>query len=91
VPGAWSGVDPASAGIELVIDHATASEQVDVAIPGGASWSVNGSGTRWVYKDSSGAVAGITRASVRYDASVQPGLLKLTAKGTGPQPLSIPG
>ena len=37
---------------------------LDVAIPGGAGWTVNDAGTRWIYRDATGAHGGIRRVDI---------------------------
>jgi hypothetical protein len=83
-------VDPPANGVTFIIDHASAPEEIDVTVPGGAAWTANSSATRWTYRDPSGANDGITKVTVGYDAAEDPGEVKITVKGTGPQPLTIP-
>jgi parallel beta-helix repeat protein len=90
VPVPWVMVDPPANGVSFVIDHESAPQQILVTIPGGAGWTTNSSNTRWTYRDPNGANDGITKVTVGYDATQDPGLVKLSAKGTGPQPLTIP-
>jgi hypothetical protein len=83
IPKPWTGVDPASNGLRIVIDSAVGSGGVDVVIPGGAQWTTNGVATRWTYRDPAGSVAGITRIVVLDRSNVQPGLLRWVVKGGG--------
>ncbi|MEW6268258.1 MAG: right-handed parallel beta-helix repeat-containing protein [Thermodesulfobacteriota bacterium] len=88
IPKPWSGVDPVANGIRLVVEDA-AGVRWDVTVPGGAGWTRNAVGTRWVYKDLAGGVGGVTRIMVRDRSSRTDGLLewRLTAKGVaGPLP-----
>jgi hypothetical protein len=90
IPLPWTGVDPPANGVRFVVDHPSASESVDVTVPGGAAWSANGAGTRWLYKDPSGSIDGITRIVIRDESSKQPGQLRFLVKGPGPSPLDLP-
>ncbi len=74
----WQGVDPPANGIRLVVDASSGGDGVDVAIPGGADWTTNGSGTRWRYKDATGLVA-----TVQNKSNKAPGLLKVSVKAKG--------
>jgi hypothetical protein len=74
-------VDPAVSGVRVVIDSPAGGASVDVTIPGGASWTVNGAGTRWRYADAAGSVGGITRIVVRDKSNRQPGLVRWVVKG----------
>jgi hypothetical protein len=83
IPKPWVGVDPAANGIRVVVDEPVGTGGVDVTLPGGANWKLNGSGTRWTYTDKSGAISDITKASVTDQSSKQDGLLNIRVKGKG--------
>ena len=57
IPKPWSGVDPATNGLRVVVDSPTGPGGLDVTIGGGAGWKTNAAGTRWTYGDPTGAVA----------------------------------
>ncbi len=87
VPKPWLGVDPATAGIRVVVDSPTAAGGFDATLPGGASWKTNASSTAWSYRDDSGSIAGITRAVVKDRSRVEDGRLRVIVKAaatTGP-------
>src|SRR5262249_5991704 len=75
VPKPWIAVDPAAGGVHVRLDGLTGAGGVDAALPGGAAWIVNAAHTRWTYRDPSGTVAGITRATLADLSRKQDGLL----------------
>lgn len=81
IPKPWAGIDPPANGVRIVIDDASGTAALDVTIPGGAAWSVNTAGTRWVYRDPSGAVAGIRRVMVSDRSSTTSGLVAWRVTG----------
>jgi len=83
IPKPWSGVDPATNGLRVVVDSPSGPGGIDVTIPGGPLWNVNGAATRWTYRDPSGSANGITRAVVRDRSTVENGLVRFVVKGTG--------
>jgi hypothetical protein len=83
IPKPWSGINPATNGLQVVIDATSGSGGVDVVVPGGASWTTNAGTTRWTYRDPSGTVGGITRIVVLDRSNVQPGLVRWVVKGDG--------
>lgn len=91
LPKPWSAVDPVAHGIRVVLDETEAVGGIDATIPGGAGWTVNKAGTRWVYVDGSGSVAGITRIVVTDKSGRRDGLVSVVVRGSGgiatlPQP-----
>jgi hypothetical protein len=83
LPLPWAAVDPPARGIRVLIDAVASRARVDVALPGGAGWSVKGAGTKWTYRDPSGAVVGVTKAVVQNRTAKEPGLLQVSVKGRG--------
>jgi hypothetical protein len=83
IPKPWSGVNPAVNGVRIAVDSPTGAAGIDVVVPGGPLWKVNGTGTRWTYRDPAGTVAGITTVVVRDRSTVSDGLLRWTVKGSG--------
>lgn len=83
IPKPWSGIDPVSNGLRIVIDAITGAGGIDVVVPGGALWTVNGAATRWTYRDPAGSAGGITRIVVLDRSNVQPGLVRWVVKGDG--------
>lgn len=84
VPKPWADVDPPANGVRVVVGDASGESAIDVAIPGGAAWSSNASGTRWVYRDPSGALAGIRRVMISDRSNREDGLLAWRVTGRGP-------
>ena len=64
-----------------MIDDATGQTALDVTIPGGAAWTANASGTRWVYRDPDGLVGGIRRVMVTDKSSTTSGLVAWRVTG----------
>jgi hypothetical protein len=83
-------VDPAASGVRVVLDAATGPGGLDVTIPGGGNWAANGAGTRWRYRDPTGALGGITRVLVRDKSAVAPGLVRWLVKAKTPASLVLP-
>jgi hypothetical protein len=83
-------VNPAASGVRVVIDAATGPGGLDVTIPGGSNWAVNGAVTRWRYSDPTGAVGGITRLVVRDKSAATPGLVRWVVKGKTAASLVLP-
>lgn len=80
VPRPWIGVDPATAGIRVVVDSPTGAGGFDAMLPGGAAWKTNSSSTTWSYRDDAASVAGITRAVVKDRSRVEDGRLRVIVK-----------
>jgi hypothetical protein len=59
IPKPWAALAPNLHGVRVVV-----SGVLDVAIPGGAGWAVNAAGTRWIYRDPTGAHGGVRRIDV---------------------------
>jgi hypothetical protein len=59
IPKPWTTVAPQVYGVRVVIDGV-----LDVAVPGGAGWTVNKAGTRWRYRSATGAIGGIRRIDI---------------------------
>lgn len=83
IPKPWSAVNPPANGLRVLIDGVGGAGGVDVVLPGGAAWTVNGAGNKWTYRDPAGAVAGVTKVVVQDRSNKEDGLLKLTLKGKG--------
>ena len=90
IPKPWSGIDPDTAGIRLVLDSTTGPGLLDAQIPGGALWKTNSAGTSWSYSDRSGAIAGITRVVVKDRSRVEDGRLRVTIKGKSDASATLP-
>jgi cysteine-rich repeat protein/probable HAF family extracellular repeat protein len=81
-------LDPLTTGVRLQFSNAGAT-MLDVTIPGGAyggvpakGWKVNGSHTKWTYKDTSDAApAGFYQVLVRDASKKVPGLVEFQIKG----------
>lgn len=84
VPKPWTGIDPPVNGVRVVVGDASGTSSVDVTIPGGAAWSSNADGTRWVYRDPTGALAGIRRLMISDRSSREDGLVTWRVTGRGP-------
>ncbi len=83
IPKPWIGVDPASNGVRIVIDAASGSGGFDSTIPGGTGWKTNKAGTRWTFRDPTGAHSHLIRVVVVDRSKVQAGRLRLVATGKG--------
>ncbi|HYB99873.1 MAG TPA: right-handed parallel beta-helix repeat-containing protein [Candidatus Limnocylindrales bacterium] len=83
IPRPWIAVDPDAGGVRVVVDSTMGSFGFDAALPGGAAWSSNATGTIWKYYDPTGAVSGITRVVIKDRSSVEDGRLRFTIKGKG--------
>ena len=59
IPKPWSTLAPNVHGVRIVV-----AGVLDVAIPGGAGWTVNSAGTRWLYRDATGAHGGVRRVDI---------------------------
>jgi parallel beta-helix repeat protein len=84
----WIGIDPVVNGVRIVIRAGDGSSATDVMVPGGAydgvaGWTVNGDGTRSLYRDPAGTVGGITRVIVKDSSRKVDGLLRWVVKGSG--------
>jgi hypothetical protein len=84
LPKPWTGVDPAANGVRLLVSSLSGGGTVDAVVPGGAGWTVNAAGTRWVYSDPTGAFSGITRVVVIDRSAVEDGLLRWLVRSQGP-------
>lgn len=89
IPKPWTGIDPPANGVRVVIDDASGGTALDVTLPGGAAWTTNATGTRWVYRDPGGLVAGIRRVMVTDRSSVTSGLVAWRVTGRA-GPLALP-
>jgi hypothetical protein len=83
VPKPWTAVDPVAHGLHVRIDGLVGPGGIDAILPAGAGWSVNRSGTKWTWKDTTGAHAGITKATLSDMSRVRDGLLRFTVRGKG--------
>jgi hypothetical protein len=83
IPKPWTGVDPVANGLRIRVDGLVGPGGLDVVLPGGAGWSVNRAGTRWTWKDKTGAHGGITNATVSDASRVTDGLLRFNVRGRG--------
>ena len=59
IPKPWTSIAPNVHGVRIVV-----AGVLDVAIPGGAGWTVNAAGTRWIYRNASGLHGGVRRVDV---------------------------
>lgn len=89
IPKPWSGVDPLTGGIRVVVDGVSGGGGIDVTIPGGAGWKVNRTGTQWTYGDKTAAAGGITKVVVKDRSKTQSGLVRVTVQGK-PAGLMLP-
>lgn len=89
IPKPWNGVDPPANGVRVVIDDASGEPALDVTIPGGAAWTANPAGNRWVYRDPAGLVAGIRRVMVTDKSATTSGLVAWRVTGRA-GPLALP-
>lgn len=80
----WAGIDPPANGVRVVVTGASGAASVDVTIPGGAAWSSNAAGTRWVYRDPAGTLGGIRRVMISDRSNREDGLLVWRVTGRGP-------
>jgi YVTN family beta-propeller protein len=82
-------IDPIANGFNFKVVDPVGGTVFDRRVPPGApagkgapGWTVNRSGTKWTYKDSSGAATGgITKVVVTNSSSKTPGLYKFTITG----------
>ncbi|HXC50179.1 MAG TPA: hypothetical protein VN634_04790 [Candidatus Limnocylindrales bacterium] len=77
----WT-VDPATSGAHIVIDGL-----LDATIPGGAGWTTKASG--WIYRNSLGAVSGVTSVKIRNRSMVEDGRIAIKVRASGP-PSTLP-
>jgi DNA-binding beta-propeller fold protein YncE len=92
-------INPLLNGISFAILDDSGTPIITKAIPPGASpggpapgWKVNAAGTKWTFKDNTGATTGgITRAVVLDKSSVTPGLFRFRIKGKDGDFLVEPG
>jgi cysteine-rich repeat protein len=74
-------LDPLATGVRLVIDDKVGNV-LDVTIPGGSGWAVNGSGTKWTYQNKTAMPpGGIYRVVIQDKSAATPGLVKFAVKG----------
>jgi len=59
IPKPWTSIAPDVHGVRIVVDGV-----LDVAVPGGAGWTVNAAGTRWIYRSATGVHGGVRRIDV---------------------------
>jgi len=95
VSGQWQvaplspAIDPIANGFNFKVVDAVGGTIFDRRIPPGApaakgspGWTLNGAGTQWTYKDTSGsATGGISKAVVTNSTAVMPGLYKFGVTG----------
>jgi Right handed beta helix region len=78
IPEPWTGIDPPAHGIRIVVSS-DGGGGFDVTVPGGGAWT---SGTRrWVYRDKTGAVGGVTKVVVQDRRNRAAGLARVVVKG----------
>jgi hypothetical protein len=70
-------IDPSTHGVRLVITDSVGTTMVDAFLPGGALWKAQ-NGRAWSYRDKTGAVDGVIKASIK---SQLPGQLKFVIVG----------
>jgi hypothetical protein len=76
-------IDPAGSGVTLAVSSGSGVLLYTRTVPGGgAGWRVNGKGTKWIYSDQSGALAGgITKVVISDRSSSVPGLHRVLVRG----------
>jgi hypothetical protein len=72
-------INPAVNGARVLVNDSTGASILDVTVPGGAAWKVNGKGTRWRFSNPSG-VGGIVKVRISQKGSV-PGSLRFSVRG----------
>jgi hypothetical protein len=87
LPLPFSGVDPVTNGLQLLVDHLSESIAIDFDVAGGAAWSVNSAGTKWRYVNPAGSVK---RVLVRDLSSKEPGLLRWSLKAESAATVTLP-
>lgn len=83
IPKPWTDIDPLANGLRFRVDGESGPGGFDVAIPGGAGWSVNSRGTTWTYKDLTGAFGGVTKIIIKDRSSRIDGLLTWSLSANG--------
>jgi DNA-binding beta-propeller fold protein YncE len=75
-------VNPLADGLRFRVDDLNGAQIFSRTIPGGLNWKVNGSLTKWSYRDRNGLLApGITRIVILDRSSVMPGLYRVKVTG----------
>ncbi len=86
LPKPWLSVAPHLRGVRLVIDGV-----LDVHVPGGAGWTVNPAGTRWLYRDATGRHGGVRRIDVTDRSVAQAGKIVFSVRIENATSLPQPG
>jgi len=82
----FGSLDPIADGARVVLAANDGTVRVDIAIPGGAfdgtsGWKANGSGTRFQFKDRSGANQGIQQVKIQDRSKKAPNQVKVQFRG----------
>ncbi len=89
IPGGFSSIDPASAPTRIVVGS-QAGEIIDVVLPGGPPWSLNGPGTSWKYKDKTLApIDGVTSIKITDRSAKEIDQVRFKVKAKGSRKFSI--
>lgn len=83
IPKPWTAVNPLANGVRVVVDAPTGPGGFAVIIPGGAGWTVNRTGTRWIYSDRTGSHGGVTRVIISDLSRTTSGLLRWIVQARG--------
>jgi hypothetical protein len=82
IPKPWTTLAPQIYGVRIVVDGV-----LDVAVPGGAGWTVNNAGTRWRYRSATGASGGIRRIDIADRSATADGKVLFTVRFESPPAL----
>lgn len=82
IPKPWTSVAPDVYGVRIVVDGV-----LDVAVPGGPGWTVNGAGTRWRYRNGSGVHGGVRRIDIADRSQALDGKVLFTVRFESPPAL----
>lgn len=82
IPKPWTSIAPNVNGVHVVIDGV-----LDVAVPGGAGWTVNGAGTRWRYHNPTGVYGGVRRMDIADRSQALEGKVLFTIRFENPPAL----
>ena len=91
LPGLFAAFDPVADGVRVRVEAPYGGRLVDVALPGGSyagggtrGWRQNGSGTTWVYIDSTNErINGFSKVTVKDRSNALPGAVRLIVKAAG--------
>ncbi|RMD85252.1 MAG: hypothetical protein D6815_02315 [Candidatus Dadabacteria bacterium] len=67
LPGStgFASLSPDTKGARIVLDASGGANRVDVTLPSGAAWKINGAGNKWQYKDKLGTAGGIVKMQIK--------------------------